>query len=53
VKPKDGSYPHPMLDQKEWTYTYYNRDASGNVLAVYKRDLNTSGSNSLSKHRSF
>lgn len=43
VKPKDGS--GNLLDQKQWTYTYYNRDASGNVMAVYDRDLNTSGSN--------
>ena len=42
VKPKDTN--GDLLDQKEWTYTYYNRDASGNVMAVYDRDLNASGS---------
>lgn len=44
VKPKVGGPTYTIADQKEWAYTYYNRDASGNVMAVYNRDLNTSGS---------
>jgi RHS repeat-associated protein len=36
VKPKDGT-THALLDQSHWTYTYYSRDASGNVMAVYER----------------
>jgi RHS repeat-associated protein len=43
VKPKDGS--GNLLDQKQWEYSYYNRDASGNVMAVYKRNLVANGSN--------
>jgi RHS repeat-associated protein len=38
VKPRDGV---SRLDQNAWTYTYYLRDASGNVIAVYDRDYST------------
>src|ERR1041385_2050816 len=34
VKPRDGS---GVKSQLNWTYTYYERDAQGNVLAVYER----------------
>jgi RHS repeat-associated protein len=36
VKPRDGT---GLTDQDAWTYTYYLRDASGNVIAVYDRDF--------------
>ncbi len=38
VKPRDGV---SRLNQNAWTYTYYLRDASGNVIAVYDRDYST------------
>jgi RHS repeat-associated protein len=38
VKPRNGSV---VLNQDNWTYTYYLRDAQGNVLAVYDRDFTT------------
>src|ERR1044072_6026810 len=34
VKPRDGAV---TLNQESWTYTYYERDASGNVIATYDR----------------
>jgi RHS repeat-associated protein len=34
VKPRDGS---GVKSELHWTYTYYVRDASGNVMAVYNR----------------
>ena len=34
VKPRDGT---AVESQLHWTYTYYVRDAQGNVLAVYER----------------
>ena len=34
VKPRAGS---GILTQENWTYTYYLRDAQGNVLATYDR----------------
>jgi RHS repeat-associated protein len=36
VKPRAGA---GILSQDNWTYTYYLRDASGNVIAVYDRDF--------------
>lgn len=36
VKPRNGS---GVLNQAEWTYTYYVRDAQGNTIAVYDRDF--------------
>lgn len=41
-KPRPGSSPS---SQDAWTYTYYARDAQGNVLATYKRQF-TGGSGS-------
>lgn len=38
VKPRDGV---GRLNQDAWTYTYYMRDASGNVIATYDRDYST------------
>ncbi|MCT4582026.1 MAG: hypothetical protein N4A35_11445, partial [Flavobacteriales bacterium] len=35
VKPKNNGL---LSYQKDWKYTYYTRDAQGNVMAVYKRD---------------
>jgi len=40
VKPRSGS---GIEDQDQWVYTYYLRDASGNVIAVYDRDYSTPG----------
>ncbi len=37
VKPRTAGVLSP---QKDWTYTYYVRDAQGNVLAIYKRKVN-------------
>jgi hypothetical protein len=34
VKPRDVN---GLQDQNEWRYTYYMRDASGNVMATYER----------------
>lgn len=34
VKPRDGN---GVKSELHWTYTYYVRDASGNVMAVYNR----------------
>ena len=36
VKPKNSS--GYVLDEPNWIYTYYVRDAQGNVMGVYKRD---------------
>lgn len=36
TKPRDVSTKGP-LDQSNWIYTYYNYDASGNVMATYER----------------
>jgi YD repeat-containing protein len=38
VKPRAGS---GILTQENWTYTYYLRDAQGNVLATYDRTFRT------------
>jgi RHS repeat-associated protein len=38
VKPRNGS---GVKSQFHWTYTYYVRDARGNVLAVYDRNFST------------
>jgi RHS repeat-associated protein len=35
-KPRDPS-TKALLDESYWIYTYYNYDASGNVMAVYTR----------------
>jgi RHS repeat-associated protein len=35
VKPKNGS--GALLSQGDWIYTYYVRDAAGNVMATYER----------------
>lgn len=34
-----------VTDETAWKYTYYNRDASGNVMAIYKRTYETTGAN--------
>jgi RHS repeat-associated protein len=36
VKPRNGGL---QLKEEEWTYTYYIRDAQGNVMATYKSDV--------------
>jgi RHS repeat-associated protein len=36
VKPRDPS-TKALMDVSYWTYTYYNYDASGNVMATYAR----------------
>lgn len=36
VKPRDGA---GLKSQLHWTYTYYVRDANGNVMAVYQRSF--------------
>lgn len=36
TKPRDGTNLYP-LGEMHWTYTYYVRDAGGNVMAVYER----------------
>jgi RHS repeat-associated protein len=41
VKPRSGGTPST---QDNWTYTYYVRDAQGNVLATYERTMRKSGS---------
>ena len=38
VKPRSGT---GVLNQDAWTYTYYLRDASGNIIANYNRDFDT------------
>jgi RHS repeat-associated protein len=40
-KPRTGT---AVKTQLYWIYTYYERDAKGNVLAVYNRTFNTHGS---------
>ncbi len=40
VKDRDASTG--TKSEEYWTYTYYNRDAQGNVMAVYNRDVNAS-----------
>jgi hypothetical protein len=40
VKPRNGS---GILTESNWTYTYYTRDAQGNVMAVYDRKLSLQG----------
>ena len=40
VKPK--SAPGVLSTQEHWTYTYYLRDAQGNVMAVYNRKFDDS-----------
>jgi YD repeat-containing protein len=37
VKPKASAGVYK--EQKDWSYTYYVRDASGNVMGVYKRSF--------------
>lgn len=39
TKPTVGGVP--TTDQTQWTYTYYFRDAQGNVMAVYDLKWNT------------
>ena len=38
VKPKDGT---TLSDEDQWTFTYYVRDASGNVLTTYTKKTKT------------
>jgi RHS repeat-associated protein len=33
--------------QENWTYTYYMRDAQGNVLAVYDREIDVTGGSTV------
>jgi RHS repeat-associated protein len=40
VKPRNGTTP---TNQDNWTYTYYVRDAQGNVLTTYTRELREDG----------
>jgi RHS repeat-associated protein len=40
VKPRSGA---GRRDQSYWTYTYYMRDANGNVIAAYDRDYSVPG----------
>ena len=42
VKPRTGS---GIADQYQWEYTYYTRDASGNVMANYKKSYEATGCN--------
>ena len=47
TKPRDGTNVYP-LGQMHWTYTYYVRDASGNVMGVYERTFREDeGSNDI------
>lgn len=47
-KPRTGGNPTNEVD---WTYTYYQRDPQGNVLAVYTREfVQGSGSNYTDKY---
>lgn len=46
AKPRVSGNP---TDQVAWTHTYYRRDASGNVLAVYSRTF-TAGSGNFDDH---
>lgn len=41
-KPRDNA---GILNEDTWIYTYYVRDASGNVMGVYTRDKEEAGSN--------
>lgn len=41
VKPRTAGV---LSNQKDWTYTYYVRDAQGNVMATYQRAFATDGS---------
>jgi|GEM_PF-4686275 RHS repeat-associated protein len=36
VKPRSGGV---LTTQDQWTYTYYVRDASGNIMAIYDRNF--------------
>jgi RHS repeat-associated protein len=40
VKPRPSG---TATNQVDWTHTYYRRDASGNVLAIYSRTFEASG----------
>ncbi len=40
VKPRTAGVLQP---QEKWKYTYYVRDASGNIMATYNRSLGASG----------
>jgi RHS repeat-associated protein len=44
VKPRVASAGNPLVSvltsQNKWTYTYYVRDASGNIMATYNRKEN-------------
>ena len=42
VKPKDGT---TLSDEDQWTFTYYVRDASGNVLTTYTKTMEVVGQN--------
>ncbi|MEM9022256.1 MAG: hypothetical protein AAGB22_00845, partial [Bacteroidota bacterium] len=41
VKPKDQT--GTLLNQDQWAYTYYVRDAQGNVLGVYEKEFEDRG----------
>jgi RHS repeat-associated protein len=43
VKPKASAGVYK--EQKDWSYTYYVRDASGNVMGVYKRSFTSNTGN--------
>src|SRR5690606_10310761 len=42
-KPKVSGGSTTIKNQEDWTYTYYVRDAQGNVMAVYKRHFDHQG----------
>ncbi len=44
VKPRAAG---KLKNQEYWTYTYYARDATGNIMAVYKRDYHYSPGSKL------
>ncbi len=39
VKPKSPNNPNHPADERYWEYSYYVRDASGNILAIYSRKI--------------
>jgi RHS repeat-associated protein len=46
LKPRTGGV---LSNQVDWTYTYYVRDAQGNVMAVYERTYDPEGGNNYSE----
>lgn len=46
VKPRNGS---GLEVQDEWSYTYYMRDASGNVMSTYERSYTEVGTDVVDK----